>query len=87
MRMELVCVPQNGSLTTIDCTAAEDSVPTLPSLEVGSEESGEAFCRGHKEWFGPDDFRAALNAVRADGKGESIKASYTAVDNSGVLIM
>ncbi|CDJ30495.1 zinc finger (C3HC4 RING finger) protein, putative [Eimeria mitis] len=61
MRMEISCVTQDSSL---DAREARH-LPELPSLEVGNEESGEAFCRGHKEWFDSDDFQAAFAAVGA----------------------
>lgn len=68
MRMELVCVPHDRSVPTDDYDKAGHPLPVLPSLAVGKEESGEAFCRGHREWFDPEDFQAALATVHADGE-------------------
>lgn len=49
-------------------TGAEATTPdlVLPSLSVGVEETGKAFCRGHTEWVDPEECRAALFTVEGD---------------------
>lgn len=67
-RMEI-----NGVAPAATTAATEGSdsasaivLPHLPSLSVGNQERGEAFCRGHREALGPEDFEAALLPVDAN---------------------
>ncbi|CDJ42904.1 zinc finger (C3HC4 RING finger) protein, putative [Eimeria tenella] len=64
MRTELVAEALlNDSAEAVKPGDSKEHSFPLPSLEVGTEESGEAICKGHRKWLESDDFDAALVVV------------------------